>query len=134
MTHWALGYLGKPWVSGAAGPDAYDCYGLVRAVYRDRFGIDMPALDPGIVSTLACAKALRDYADYGRWAPVDAPTADGDVIQMGCARHPHHVGLYVADGARVLHCVGGAGVLLQPLDSLRLHGWNILNTYRRRPA
>ena len=33
---------------------------------------------------------------------------------------------------RVLHSVEGAGVVLQTVDSLALHGWNIIKTYRRR--
>jgi len=37
----------------------------------------------------------------------------------------------LAEG-RVLHSVEGAGVLLQTVDSLAAHGWNILKTYRRR--
>lgn len=135
IEHWALHYLGKPWVSGAAGPEAYDCYGLVRAVYRDRFGLDLPAIEPGITTTLACARAVRDYADYSHWdaVPPDAPRRECDVLQMGSARHPHHVGLWI-DGGRVLHCVSGAGVLLQTPSSLWVHGWNILNVYRRSSA
>ena len=42
--HWTADYLGKPWRNGADGPDAFDCYGLVRAVYRDRYGIEMPVV------------------------------------------------------------------------------------------
>lgn len=130
--HWAMQYLGKPWESGAAGPGAFDCYGLVRAAYRDRYGIEIPALEPGIVSTLSCARAMRDYQGYGNWERV-ADMREGDVVQMGCARHPHHVGIFV-EGGRILHCVMGAGVLLQPVASLRAHGWNILDVYRRRAA
>ena len=43
--HWTAEYLGKPWRNGAAGPDAFDCYGLVRAVYRDRYGVEYE-IDP----------------------------------------------------------------------------------------
>lgn len=132
--HWAEHYLGKPWRSGATGPDAFDCYGLVRAVYADRYGHTMPVLDADATSALACLRAARDFPEYARWAEVATP-GEGDVVQMGCARRPHHVGVFVdAAGGRVLHSVESAGVLLQPLSSLAAHGWNILNIYRRRAA
>lgn len=131
MTHWAAQYLGKPWVSGASGPDAYDCYGLILAVYREQYGVDLPLLNVDATRSLSIAKAMRDY-EYGDWQPVDAQ-CEGDVIQMGHARHPHHVGLWLdSDGGRILHSLEGSGVVAQTPASLRLHGWNILTIYRRR--
>lgn len=127
--HWTAEYLGRPWKNGADGPDAFDCYGLVRAVYRDRYGVEMPVVSADATRVLACLHAARDYADYSQWEAVTVPQ-DGDVLLMGCARHPHHVGVLVE--GRVLHSVEGAGVLLQTVDSLAAHGWNILKTYRRR--
>lgn len=127
--HWVTDYLGKPWASGESGPDAYDCYGLVRAVYRDRFGIDMPLVSADATKLLSCLHVAKNYADYQKWEEVDAPQ-EGDVLLMGCARHPHHIGVMVED--RILHSVEGAGVLLQPMDSVKAHGWNILKIYRRR--
>lgn len=134
MIHWASAYIGKPWAQGASGPDAYDCYGLVRAVYADVAGIDLPIVDADGLRTLAAARAMRDYADYGQWfEPADV--RELDVVQMGHARHPHHVGLWLdADGGGVLHSVAGAGVVFQRTPQLALHGWHRLNRYRRRPA
>lgn len=128
--HWTFDYLGKPWRNGAAGPDAYDCYGLVRAVYADRYGVQLPVIDTDATKLVACLHALRDYAGYDQWLHVSEPE-EGDVLQMGCAHHPHHVGVYVAPG-RVLHSVQGAGVVLQPFGSLPLSGWHVLEMYRRR--
>ena len=36
-------FLGKPWRRYAAGPDAYDCYGLVKA-FLDRVGVQIAAI------------------------------------------------------------------------------------------
>ena len=36
------------------------------------------------------------------------------------------------DGGASARNLEGAGVLLQTVDSLAAHGWNILKTYRRR--
>lgn len=134
MTHWAESYIGRPWVSGAAGPNAFDCYGLVRAVYLDQYGIALPVFDADALRPLSARRAMRDYPDYSSWDGVTVPI-EGDVIQMGHASHPHHVGIYIAaDGGRVLHSVSGAGVIAQSMTALAAHGWNILTIYRRRDA
>lgn len=132
--HWAVRYLGAPWESGESGPHAYDCYGLVRAVYADQYGIDLPIIHADSLRPLSARRAMRDYPGYSDWRPVQSPV-EGDVIQMGHAKHPHHVGVYLdVDGGRVLHSVTGAGVLAQSLAALKTHGWNIITIYRRRDA
>ena len=77
--HWTADYLGKPWRNGADGPDAFDCYGLVRAVYRDRCGVEMPVVSADATRVLACLHAARDYADYSQWEAV-TERQDGDVL------------------------------------------------------
>lgn len=134
MTHWALNYLHKPWESGASGPQAYDCYGLIRAVYRDRLQIELPVVDVDSSKALAARHAMQDYHSYGDWCIVAAgqPYQEFDVVQMSHGKHPHHVGLWIpVAGGRVLHSVEGSGVIAQPLDSLKMHAWRILRVYRR---
>ena len=134
MTHWASAYLGKPWVNGACGPDAYDCHGLVRAVYRDCFGLVLPVVDVDALQALAVCRAMRDY-DYSAWKALSAPEIEFDVVEMSLASAPHHVGVFLeADGGGVLTSVEGAGVVFQSLASLKMHGWNIVSCYRRKGA
>lgn len=130
--HWSIAYIGCPWVSGAAGPDAYDCHGLVRAVYRDAFGIVLPVVEVDALNPRAVCCAVRDY-DYSGWQELAAPDSEFDVVQMSYGNRPHHVGLFIeADGGGVLSAVEGAGVVFQSLTSLRQHGWNIVSAYRHR--
>lgn len=132
MSHWAESYLGKPWRSGAVGPDAYDCHGIVRAVYADQCGMVLPAVEANALSTLDVARAMRGY-DYSDWLEIPEPSLDLDVVEMSLHRRPHHVGVFLTlDGGGVLTSVEGPGVVFQPLFSLRRHGWNITNVYRRR--
>ena len=35
-------YIGCPYKTGAVGPDAFDCSGLIFTVYRDAAGVQMP--------------------------------------------------------------------------------------------
>lgn len=132
MMHWASLYIGRPWVSGGAGPEAYDCYGLVRAVYRDRLGIDVPLVDYDALSLMSCAHAFR-HVDYGRYDRVESPR-ELDVVQMSQAVRPHHVGLWLEiDGGGVLASVEPFGVVFQNRAALRLAGWNITDLYRPKP-
>lgn len=130
MSHWAETYIGKAWRNGAAGPDAYDCYGLVRAVYRYRRGVVLPVLDVDALAPICVRRAMRDY-DYSAWQTIAAPAIELDVVEMSLAARPHHVGVYVdIDGGGVLTSVEGAGVIFQTLTSLQRHGWNIVACYR----
>lgn len=131
MSAWAADYIGKPWVNGAAGPEAFDCWGLVRHVYSTRYGIALPAVDVDAHAPLAVRHAFTSGSLAGPWQPV-ALYAEGDAILMSHGRHPHHVGLWLANGC-VLHAVEGAGVLAQRPQSLAAHGWRILGAYRRQP-
>ena len=131
--HWAEHYIGRPWVSGESGPAAFDCWGLVRAVYADHYGLFLPAVDVDAASPLAVRRALSGGAERDRWYLVHLP-ADGDVVLMGHAQHPHHVGLWLdCDGGGILHSVRGAGVVFSARPALAASGWNIHGFYRRGP-
>jgi cell wall-associated NlpC family hydrolase len=69
--------IGRPFAWGGRGPDAFDCFGLVREMLR-RTGCELPAHDTpaersAIASVVAAELAL------GRWVPA-APVADSVVL------------------------------------------------------
>ena len=80
----ALAQLGKPYVWGAAGPDAYDCSGLTMAAWATA-GIALPHL-------------AADQADAGTPEPTTLTTAvGGDLVLIpgsdGTPTAPGHVGM-----------------------------------------
>jgi peptidoglycan DL-endopeptidase CwlO len=83
----ALAQLGKPYVFGAAGPDAYDCSGLTMAAWAAA-GVQLPHY------TVA-------QADLG--TPVAAPSLlqPGDLVFIpgsdGTMQAPGHVGMYIGN-------------------------------------
>lgn len=82
--------VGKPYVLGANGPDAWDCSSLTQAAYRTA-AITLPRTTHGQVTA-------------GRHVPLDQ-AQPGDLVFWATARNPnyvHHVGLYVGNG-QVLH-------------------------------
>ena len=130
--HWVMKYLGAPWKAGQSGPDAYDCWGLVRAVYSARYGIQLPIIDVDATSAIDARRAMIRSENRTGWDPVDAP-ADGVVALMSHGKTPHHVGIVVAlpGGMRLLHAVEGAGVVLQSIQDVLSHGWKIQGYYAR---
>ncbi len=128
--HWASTYRGRPWASGAEGPAAFDCWGLVRAVLRDRAGIALPRIQVDGGDIRAVVRAFKAHPELAHWREVEAPR-ELDAALMAQARHPVHVGLYLeVDGGRVLHCGDPYGVVAVDLLSLRQHGYKIMRWYR----
>jgi peptidoglycan DL-endopeptidase CwlO len=89
----AVAQVGKPYVWGAAGPDSFDCSGLVTWAWG-RVGVAVP----------------RVAADQQTWAtPVPiSQLAPGDLVFFG--NPAHHVGIYVGGGLMVDAPHSGASV------------------------
>ena len=100
-------YVGLPWMSGARGPDAFDCWGLLAWVEREHYGIALPerSIDPE-----AMLSVYRAQIDSRRWRVVSRPSDGCGVLLRGGDRP--HVGVYLSnDGGGVLHASEGVGVV-----------------------
>jgi cell wall-associated NlpC family hydrolase len=118
--HWAMAYLGTPWVAGET-----DCWNFARRVWRERFGRDVPPVGVDVASPLDTRRALRDLM-HAEWLPTDAPQ-EGDAVVMARGTAPCHVGVYLAGGS-ILHSIEGAGVICTPPG--RLQGYQVAGFYR----
>jgi len=124
--HWAVDYIGREWVSGAQGPDTFDCWGFLRYVQRERFGINIPVVDLDDVDPRI---ALRAFNGNRQWLRVSSPQ-EGDCVRLSYSTDPH-VGVWIdADGGGLLHCVEHTGVIFNNLSALRLNGWKRIKYYR----
>ncbi len=109
-------FVGLPYREGARGPDAYDCYGLVAAVFRALRGVELPdwyqdAPGPQGASR-AIAAALCGEVSGGRSVKVEAPQ-NFDIAIVGSSSRPHHVGVFMDGG--VLHSSKAFGSTWHPL-------------------
>jgi cell wall-associated NlpC family hydrolase len=110
--HWIINYLGKPWESGAQGPDAFDCWSLVRTVQADIYGRTLPIVEVDGLNNDAIANAFSTSNEYANWLLVDTPQEGDCVITKSAPNRPDHVGIWVnVDGGRILQCVYGSGVV-----------------------
>lgn len=127
--HWSAAFTGKPWAAGATGPDAFDCWGLVRHVQRERYGRDLAHL--AVPSDGQQWRTVREVVQWSGWARVvDAPR-EGDALLMLDPFGDPHIGVVVAvPGLWLLHALEGRGVQLDRLDMLGLLGLGHLQCWR----
>jgi cell wall-associated NlpC family hydrolase len=97
----ALSDLGKPYVYGAEGPDAFDCSGLIQRVYRQA-GVELP-------------RTSSEQATAGHTIPMSA-IEPGDLVIY--YQGHDHIGLYIGDG-KIIHAPHPGGqVRISPLNSM----------------
>ncbi|MEV0686549.1 C40 family peptidase [Nocardia sp. NPDC050378] len=100
----ALSKVGSPYVYGAAGPDAFDCSGLVQWAYRQA-GIELPRTSD---------------AQLGAGTPVAlGDLRPGDLVSFYGGGHS---GLYAGDGNVVHAATSGSPVHVASLDSMPFAG------------
>lgn len=93
--------VGKAYVSGATGPSAYDCSGLVQAAFK-QVNVSLPRVsqDQSVAGTQVSLSNLQP----------------GDILYWGGAGSAYHVGVYVGDGMFVGAQNPSTGVVLKSLS------------------
>jgi len=99
----ALAQLDKPYVFGAAGPDAFDCSGLTMAAWSQA-GVALPHFT-GTQATVGTA-----VTDPSLMSPGDLILVPGD---DGTLAAPGHVGMYLGDGLVVNASSPKTGIRVQ---------------------
>jgi cell wall-associated NlpC family hydrolase len=101
----ALAQLGKPYQWGAAGPDAYDCSGLVYAAYA--------------AAGIAIARTTFQWYLDGPQVPLNQ-IQPGDLLfsagSDGTDTDPGHVVMYLGGGQIIQAPQTGQNVQIDPLD------------------
>ena len=101
----AMAQLGKPYQWGAAGPDAYDCSGLVYAAYA--------------AAGIRIARTTYQWRQDGPVVPL-SQLQPGDLLfsagSDGTAASPGHVVMYLGSGRVIQAPQTGEDVQIDPLD------------------
>lgn len=127
MKHWACDLIGHPHTAQE------NCWWLVRKVFREQLGIEMPHIDVDLRDSPENVGAIKRAAEMSGWKPSQDPLPRPWDIVLMTGPTGRHVGvmLEVNGGLHVLHSVSGAGVCLQRLADLRLAGFRDFEFWRQ---
>jgi len=114
MYEWVKNYIGIPFVSNGRTQDGCDCYGLVRLVLRDEYGVELPELSDDYTDALNVAETSRLFAERlpvlaGEKIPEPRERAVVVITEHGS---PAHIGI-VAGGGYILHTGIKTGAVCQ---------------------
>lgn len=123
------GLIGRPWEANAEGPDAFDCYGLVRYVQRELFGRDLPSVHTVEPYTWrGMIDAIASHPERARWREVEQQQRtlmpDGAVVLLASVRMPAHMGVWFRGFGSILHADRPLGVAFQTFAEMRALGWH----------
>jgi hypothetical protein len=127
-------HIGDRYRRGAAGPHAWDCWGLTRAVQRELFARELPIVAfNDAISLRALLETFASDENRQGWCElaVDETQQTGDVVTMSKASEEHHIGTWFAfDGGGVFHAIELHGVCFDTLTHLQMQGWRRFRFYR----
>jgi cell wall-associated NlpC family hydrolase len=132
MYPWVRNYIGIPFRSNGRDREGCDCYGLVRLVLAEEFGVLLPALSDDYADALNVAETARLFREN---MPVlladrrEEPEAGFLAIIRERGR-PCHLGVCAGDGY-ILHTTARTGSVAQRASHPDLQG-RIEGYYRVR--
>jgi cell wall-associated NlpC family hydrolase len=101
VVNYAYKFLGKPYVYGADGPNAFDCSGLTHYVY-DKFGIEI---------------SRTTYTQANKGVKVNkSDLRAGDLVFFNTEGSISHVGIYIGGGEFIHAPRSGKPVMVSSLD------------------
>ena len=100
VASYAYNFLGRPYVYGANGPNAFDCSGFTSYVYR-HFGVSLP-------------RTARSQFSAGSAVSRDN-LAPGDLVFFNTVGYLGHVGLYIG-GGDFIHAASSGRVKISSLS------------------
>jgi cell wall-associated NlpC family hydrolase len=116
---WVDKYFDVPWDDeGTDGAfTGCNCYGLVRLIFQEEFGICLPRYEGAAYSRSVDKEELgkRFQRERQQWKSVEFPMV-GDVIWLRIAGHPFHVGVMVSSD-QFMHIEEGCGPAVESITS-----------------
>lgn len=106
---WVRDYIGLPFKPGGRNRDGLDCAGLVKLVYRERFGIELPSDHPSWNARTPTAEIVRIIAEEQRKYIEIRRGAEAcpDIVLLRIEGAEMHFGIVVARG-KMIHAEAGA--------------------------
>ena len=116
-------YIGIPYKNKGREMSGADCWGLVRLVYKNEYGINLLSFSDEYENSEEGAK-VREIVQKGKDifdSIIKAVPDYGDIVVFNMRGNPCHVGIYVGNN-KVLHVLRGTECVIERLSSHRLNG------------
>lgn len=133
---WLINYLGKPFEYGKSGPHSYDCWGLVKAVYKEQSNIIINDIDSYPQQHYkSISTTIKKYSKSAQWKKVDLKK-NLDLVLFARKNRllslPEHIGILLEEqnSSFILHSVQELGVLCEKIERITQRGLIIYGCYR----
>ena len=126
---WVNNYIGINFVEHGRDKTGCDCWGLIKLVLKEQFGIDgLIDLQQKEYNTWEKDKISKVFKkEAEKWMNIKVPQA-GDVVMLRITGMPVHVGIIIVP-PWMLHCEYGKGTVLECYD--RIHWKNRIEGFYR---
>ena len=114
---WYNKYIDIPYLDGGRDSTGLDCWGLVRLVYSDHYGIQLPSFAEAystVNDTERTGELIARHKE--QWQQLSEPE-EGSVILFRILGVETHVGIYIGAG-KFLHIRPGANSVIESIDSV----------------
>lgn len=114
---WYNKYIGIPYKDNGRDTNGFDCWGLVRYIYKEQYDIDLPSFELEYVgasdrdTTTELLATKRE-----KWNKVEFPK-EGDVVLFRILGLESHVGIYLGN-SKFIHAKERHNVVIESLDSI----------------
>jgi cell wall-associated NlpC family hydrolase len=114
MYEWVKKYIGIPFVSNGRTLDGCDCYGLVRLVLYNEYGINLPELSNDYNNALNLAETAKLFAEKRPVLAAEKLPGPRERAVVVITEHgrPAHLGI-AAGGGYILHTGVKTGAVCQ---------------------
>ena len=118
---WANKYMIIPFVEKGRSFDGADCYGLVRLIYKNELGIELPdylGLYESTNDREKLSKIINDESSKKWLNPEKGKEKPFDVIILEMRGVPMHVGIVTKPGY-MIHCAKGINTVYENYRNMR---------------
>lgn len=113
---WLNDYIGIPYEFAGRDMTGLDCYGLVKLVYHNEYGLELPDWQVDTINLREVNRTISSVVTSGDFDRIEAPV-DGSFVIAYRNKAACHIGLYYA--GCVLHAFDNLGVIYQPLSKFK---------------
>lgn len=110
---WTNDYICVPFEEKGRERSGVDCWGLVRLIYKEKLGIELPSLLFYKNTTdRPTIKKIYEEESGSHWKQIPfGEEKEYDVIVLRMMGFPMHVGI-VLQGGFMIHCLKGSGTVI----------------------